>query len=71
MGSELEKLFKTGLFKRISADEAECIICTAKENVPKRLSTKNYGSTGLKKHIRVHPEYLAPAAKITARERSR
>ncbi|KAH7711741.1 Zinc finger BED domain-containing protein 4 [Aphelenchoides avenae] len=58
MGSVNERLFSIGLFKRVSAEEAHCIVCTAKGPEPKVFKTRKYASAALLKHLDKHEEYL-------------
>ncbi|KAH7678440.1 zinc finger protein, partial [Aphelenchoides avenae] len=53
-----EKLFSIGCYRRISAQEAECIPCSEGSAEPKRFKTAKYSSSTLIKHLPKHPEYL-------------
>ncbi|KAH7705051.1 zinc finger protein, partial [Aphelenchoides avenae] len=53
-----EKLFSIGCYRQISAQEAQCIPCSAGSAKPKRFKTDKHSSTTLLKHLPKHPEYL-------------
>jgi hypothetical protein len=58
----MSAIWKIGLFKKLSATEAECLICQV------HLQMKNFGTTGLVKHANTHEEYAAKLKKFSEKQ---
>lgn len=64
MASVMEKLYGLGLYKKVSAEVAECIVCSANSNEPKYLKTAKYSCTTLLRHLKQHEEYQKKFASL-------